>query len=154
MGDELRMATPRRKKSILRLVGFACGLWRVSVVLAVLEPTSAVAAPWRVKLLQCLAAPFRSNASIQKRKTPCSLGFASCVLPNASQSTKWVSEPIWERGIEDPSRVVTLQVRALHGGPFAHHWVEIETSRGKVTIGFGPATLPFIDAGQISLQDD
>jgi hypothetical protein len=32
--------------------------------------------------------------------------------------------------------------------------VEVETSSGKVTLGFGPATLPFIDAGQIALQDN
>src|SRR5262249_42223023 len=101
-----------------------------------------------------LAAPFRSNSFLQKRTTPCSLGFANCILPGASQSTKRVSEPLWERRIEDPSRVVTLQLRASHAGPFAHHWLEVETSRGKVTLGFGPATLPFIDAGQISLQDN
>ena len=35
----------------------------------------------------------------------------------------------------------------------SHHWLELESSHGQVTIGFGPATLPFIDAGQISLQD-
>ena len=44
-----------------------------------------------------------------------------------------------------------MYVRTLHGGPFAHHWIELESSRGPVTVGFGPATLPFIDAGQISI---
>ena len=48
---------------------------------------------------------------------------------------------------------MSLELRALHRGPLAHHWLEVESSRGKVTLGFGPATLPFIDAGQISLQD-
>ncbi len=154
MGDELLLPAPRRNQSILRLAGFVYGLWRASVVLAVLGlPTIAVAAPWPLKLLQRLVAPFRSNAFLQERATPCSLGFASCILPRDSQRTKGVSELLWERGSEDPSRVVTLQLRALHGGPFAHHWVEVETSRGKVTLGFGPATVPFIDAGQISLQD-
>lgn len=38
-------------------------------------------------------------------------------------------------------------------GPVAHHWIETEIPAGRVTIGFGPATLPFIDAGQIALQD-
>jgi hypothetical protein len=46
-----------------------------------------------------------------------------------------------------------LEQRTEHGGPFAHHWLELETSAGRITIGFGPATLPFIDAGQVSLQD-
>lgn len=46
-----------------------------------------------------------------------------------------------------------LEMRAFDGGPLAHHWLEVQGSRGTVTIGFGPATLPFVDAGQISLQD-
>ncbi len=53
--------------------------------------------------------------------------------------------------MRSPSRVVNLYVRTLHGGPLAHHWMEVESSSGPVTIGFGPATLPFIDAGQISI---
>jgi hypothetical protein len=64
---------------------------------------------------------------------------------------RWKVEPPPE--IENPSRIVALQVRALHGGPLAHHWLQVESSGGTVTIGFGPATLPFVDAGQISLQD-
>ena len=55
--------------------------------------------------------------------------------------------------IENPNRVVSLQLRGSYGGPFAHHWLEVESSRGRVALGFGPATLPFIDAGQVSLQD-
>jgi len=153
MGDEPRLPAPRRNRVILRLARFEHGLWRVSVVFTILTlPTTA--ASWRVRLLKRLAAPFRSNPVLQKRTTPCSLGFANCVLPGASQPAKWVPEPLWERGIEDPSRIVTLELRALHRGPFAHHWVEVETSRGKVTLGFGPATVPFIDAGQISVQDN
>jgi len=149
------MGEARRNKGKLRLAEFLYGVGRVSVVLAVLElPTSAVAAPWRTKFLQRLAAPFRSNPLLQKRSAPCNLGFANCILPGASQSTNGFSEPLRDRDIEDPSRVVALHLRALHGGPFTHHWVEVETSQGKVTLGFGPATLPFIDAGQISLQDN
>lgn len=53
--------------------------------------------------------------------------------------------------MRSPSRVVNMYVRTLHGGPLAHHWMEVESSSGPVTIGFGPATLPFIDAGQISI---
>ena len=144
-----------RKKGFLRFSGFVYGLRRLSVMLAVLEmPSIAVAAPWPVKLLRRLAAPFRSNALLQRRTTPCNLGVANCILPGASQSTTWVAETFREQSAEDPFKIVTLQLRALQGGPFAHHWVEVETSRGKVTLGFGPATVPFIDAGQISLQDN
>jgi len=45
-------------------------------------------------------------------------------------------------------------VRSLHRGPFCHHWLEIDSSHGKVTLGYGPATVPFIDAGQIALRDE
>jgi hypothetical protein len=38
-------------------------------------------------------------------------------------------------------------------GPFSHHWLEVETSSGVVTLGFGPATIPLIDSGQIALRD-
>jgi hypothetical protein len=125
------------------------------VVLALLElHTIAVAAPWPAKLLMRLVAPFRSNAFLQVRTTPCKLGFANCF--RASTETyppPRISEPDPASRIEDPSRVVTLELRALHGGPFAHHWIEVEGSWGRVTLGFGPTTVPFIDAGQVSLQD-
>jgi len=58
-----------------------------------------------------------------------------------------------KRSPADLSRIVVLQVRTRHAGPFAHHWLETETSAGNVTIGFGPATVPFIDAGQVSVED-
>lgn len=48
-------------------------------------------------------------------------------------------------------RLVKMNVRASHGGVLAHHWLELETSKGLVTIGYGPASLPFLDAGQISI---
>ena len=51
-------------------------------------------------------------------------------------------------------RLVKMNVRASHGGIMAHHWLELETSRGMVTIGYGPASLPFIDAGQISVWNE
>lgn len=44
-----------------------------------------------------------------------------------------------------------MQVRASHGGVLAHHWIELQTAKGAVTIGYGPASIPFIDAGQISV---
>lgn len=138
-----------------------CRVARVSVVFrwvlvvwALLEmPTVARAAPRAVKLLHRLVAPFRSNPFLESRATPCNLGFASCFLPDASLEPIRTSESEPAPVHDDPSQVVTLELRALHRGPFAHHWLEVESSRGKVTLGFGPATLPFIDAGQISVQD-
>ena len=127
----------------------------VLVVWVLLALTAAAgAAPWKTKLLHRLVAPLRSNPFLESRTTPCNLGFASCFLPDASLplpsgTSEFQPAPV----IDNPSQVVTLELRALHGGPFAHHWLEVESSRGKVTFGFGPATLPFIDAGQISLQD-
>lgn len=91
--------------------------------------------------------PFRTNPFRQAGTTPCSLGFATCLLPETPANPDLPSES------PDPNKFVTLQLRALHGGPFAHHWLEFDSSMGKVTLGYGPATLPFIDAGQISLQD-
>jgi hypothetical protein len=51
-------------------------------------------------------------------------------------------------------QMVLMSVRAAHGGVLAHRWVELETSRGEVTIGYGPASIPFIDAGQISIWNE
>ena len=115
--------------------------------------TVAGATPRAVKLLRRLVAPFRSNPFLESRATPCNLGFARCFLPDASLEPTRTSESEPDLVHDDPSQVVTLELRALHRGPFAHHWLEVESSKGKVTVGFGPATLPFIDAGQISLQD-
>lgn len=50
-----------------------------------------------------------------------------------------------------------MQLRAQWSGLagfVSHHWLEMETSKGKVTIGFGPATVPFIDTGQIGIRDE
>ena len=47
-----------------------------------------------------------------------------------------------------------MKVRASHGGLLAHHWIELQTVRGVVTIGYGPASLPFLDAGQISVWNE
>lgn len=46
-----------------------------------------------------------------------------------------------------------LELRADHGGPMAHHWLELESPGEAITFGFGPATVPFIDSGQLTLQD-
>jgi len=123
----------------------SCAL-RSLLALALLTGVAS-AAPWPVKVLHRLMDPFRTNPFRQAGTSPCSLGFANCLLPETSESPDLPIET------PDPDRVVTLQLRALHRGPFAHHWLEFDSSMGKVTLGYGPATLPFIDAGQISLQD-
>jgi len=143
---EFRMSTGRASTR-----AFAFQSVLVAWVLLALT-TAAGGVSWRTKLLHRLVAPLRSNPFLESRATPCSLGFASCFLPEASLPSR-TSEFAPASVIDNPSQVVTLELRALHGGPFAHHWLEVESSRGKVTFGFGPATLPFIDAGQISLQD-
>ena len=155
IGRGLHLFTPWRGLCIVRLPKLAFGLWWMVVFLASLGlPTVVLAAPWPVKLLHRLVAPFRSNAFLQYRATPCSLGFADCFLPDtSSQPSRSLEKPEPPPVIEDPNRVVSLQLRASYGGPFAHHWLEVESSRGRVALGFGPATLPFIDAGQVSLQD-
>jgi hypothetical protein len=43
--------------------------------------------------------------------------------------------------------------RSGRGGLFAHHWVEVQTSTGSFTLGFGPALIPFIDRGQITVEE-
>jgi len=117
--------------------------------------TSSLAAPWPVKILQRLVAPFRSHPILQSSATPCNLGYADCFVTGAStaSSLHGISKFDPPSVVDDPDRVVTLRLRAMHGGPMSHHWLELESSHGQVTLGFGPATLPFIDAGQISLQD-
>jgi hypothetical protein len=119
-----------------------------ALVLA-LTPGIAAGAPWPAKVLHRIVAPFRSNPFLQSKSSPCSFGFAECFLPAAAGKSGIQLAP----SIDDSGRKVFLELRASHGGPLAHHWLELETSAGKVTLGFGPATLPFIDAGQISLQD-
>jgi hypothetical protein len=82
------------------------------------------------------------------------LGFATCFLPAEAPQPFIVHsafEPV--ASIDDPDRPVTLELRTQHRGPFCHHWLQTQSSHGEVTIGYGPATIPFIDAGQISLQD-
>ena len=106
---------------------------------------------WPVRVLKHLMAPFRSRPFLQSKASPCEIGIASCFSPNSSLPPLRPVEPEFEA--EDSSGPVMLELRTKHGGPFAHHWLELESSAGRLTVGFGPATLPFIDAGQVSLQD-
>jgi hypothetical protein len=117
------------------------------------SPLYAQTVPVPRKVFRRLLAPFRSNPFLVDNSRPCGLGFATCFLPSDSEPSVAHSVFAPPKTIPDPSRVVTLQLRAQHRGPFSHHWLETEGSHGKVTIGYGPATVPFIDAGQISLQD-
>jgi hypothetical protein len=107
-----------------------------------------------IKILHRLLAPLRSNPFREEESRPCGLGFATCFLPPDSAHPDVARSAFDQMAtIQDPSRVVTLQLRTQHAGPFCHHWLQTETSIGAVTLGYGPATVPFIDAGQISLQD-
>jgi len=87
------------------------------------------------------AAPMSAQRDLGQ---PCTSGLANCPSDGAYEHAPAPS---------DPSRVVTMLVRESHRGPFAHHWIELDTSEGPVTLHFGPATIPFIDLGQISLLD-
>lgn len=49
--------------------------------------------------------------------------------------------------------MVPVSFRSGKGMLFSHQWLEIETSNGPVTLGFGSALLPFIDRGQVTIQD-
>ncbi len=54
---------------------------------------------------------------------------------------------------EDSATLVPIAFRAGRGGFFAHHWIDVQTSTGHVTLGFGSALLPMFDRGQVTVQD-
>lgn len=117
-------------------------------------PIHAQSASDHGKVFRRLLAPFRSNPFRVDNSRPCGLGFTTCLLPSDANdpiSTRLAYD--LEETVQDPSRVVTIELRTQHRGPFCHHWLQIESSIGPVTLGYGPATIPFIDAGQISLRD-
>jgi hypothetical protein len=86
-----------------------------------------------------------------KENAGCANGLVTCFLPTNGLSPSPTDTSDYLGVMPTPSRIVNMYVRTLHGGPLAHHWIELESSNGPVTVGFGPATLPFIDAGQISI---
>lgn len=99
--------------------------------------------------MACSFLPLLANA--QKSATgTCATGLANCLLPTDGRPAREAASGSM-LVTRAQSRVVNMYVRTLHGGPLAHHWIELESSRGPVTLGFGPANVPFIDAGQISL---
>ena len=126
-------------------------------MLLVLSPNAASAAGflgWVGKSVRRVIAPFRSNPFLQSKTRPCGSGAGNCFFPDGTTGPgNGVSKFDPDPDVTDQSRIVYLELRTAHGGPMVHHWIETEISTGKVTIGFGPATLPFIDAGQIALQD-
>src|SRR6478672_6350185 len=128
LGRDRRRCTPARWARGLRVAGCVSGLqWGLLVLVFVELPTLAVAAPWPTKLLHRLVAPFRANPIWQDRTKPCELGFASCFLPDdGPQGDNQASEFEPNSVTENPTRAVTLELRALHGGPFAHHWLQVE----------------------------
>lgn len=56
---------------------------------------------------------------------------------------------------EGPSRgrLVPIAFRTGKGMVFSHEWLEIQTSGGPVTLGFGSALFPLIDRGQLTIED-
>ena len=106
---------------------------------------------WPVKVLRRLLVPLRANPFSQSSVSPCGLGLATCFSSASAAPTRAESEP--RLAAEDFNGPVMLELRTDHSGPMAHHWLELESPEGRMTIGFGPATLPFIDSGQVSLQD-
>lgn len=128
------------------------GLLCLGLLLA--SPAQAQQTSGAAKVFRRLLAPFRSNPFRVESSRPCGLGFASCFLPSDSAQpvvAHSAFEPV--ASTNDPDRLVTLELRTQHSGPFCHHWLQTQSSQGEVTMGYGPATIPFIDAGQISLQD-
>jgi hypothetical protein len=111
--------------------------------------------PWPVriaaKVLGRLLVPFRSNPFSQSSISRCGLGLASCRSSASAAPTR--AKYDFSPAGEDPSRPAILEVRTDHGGPLAHHWLELDSPDGELAFGFGPATLPFIDSGEISLED-
>ena len=155
MGRTRSTLLPRRRKTpeANRLtILLACVL--LLILQSAAPQARAVTFSEAVKFLEHHMAPLRSNAFLQSSARPCRIGVANCFEPaHTAPKAKPVSRLEPRPSAGDQTRVVFLELRTLHRGPFAHHWLETETSAGKVTIGYGPATLPFIDAGQVSLQD-
>lgn len=91
-----------------------------------------------------------SSMLAQSASSPCANHLIRCFAPD--------EESLVETGPPSPAATtahpVVMEIRESHGGVLAHHWIELETSRGMVSIGYGPASMPFLDAGQISIWDE
>ena len=115
-------------------------------------PTDGIRAVGRVAaaILLLLVPP---ETAAQRAGGPCAAGLVRCFLPPEGPSVSSREPAPYSAAAPSLLRVVTAEVCTLHRGPLAHHWIQFESSRGEVTIGFGPATIPFIDTGQISIFD-
>lgn len=127
----------------------------VLAVSALQVEAMAAGPPSAIRFFEDHLAPLRSNAFRQVSTRPCGIGVTHCFShAKTTPKIKTASRVEREVDFEDPSPIVFLELRTAHHGPWVHHWIETETRTGRVTIGFGPATLPFIDAGQVALQDE
>ena len=154
MRSQIRVVSPSGRMIRRRWPTLLRG-WLLALSLSLLTaPATAGSFSDAVKFLEHHLAPLRSNPFLQSSARPCHIGVSHCFLPAAATSKpKHASLFDSAEPVDGASRPVLLELRTAHRGPLAHHWLETETSAGRVTIGFGPATLPFIDAGQVALQD-
>ena len=91
------------------------------------------------------------GAVARESRGSCPIGLARCFAP--SDDTANYSEAF--APLATTPGMVVLQVRkAMIGGPFAHKWVQVGTADDAVTIGYGAANIPIIDAGQIVITDN
>lgn len=100
-----------------------------------------------------LAIPFQAHSQ-RLDASPCSVESVNCFVSDETVALASTESPKYTSATAQPTGMVAMYVRASHRGPFAHHWLEVETSGGRVTLGFGPAILPFIDFGQISVREE
>ena len=78
---------------------------------------------------QRLLAPFRSNPFLQSSTHPCAIGFASGFLPRDAATAMPVPSRYEPDFVNvDASQPGRLEQRTEHRGPFAHHWLELETA--------------------------
>jgi hypothetical protein len=126
-------------------------IWIAVATAGLILPGNALEANLPGKVLRRLIAPFRSSPFLQTSTVGCDIGTANCgrsFLPEL-MPVKFGRAPM----VEDPERLVTMERRTLRRGPFCHRWLQLETSHGSVTLGYGPATVPLIDAGEIGVRD-
>jgi hypothetical protein len=98
--------------------------------------------------LGCVTAGAQEN-----NDTACNAMGGSCLVASESMPTTFAAGAATGSPHTSRSRLGIVAFRTNRGGPFAHHWVEVQTSRGDFTLGFGPALIPFIDRGQITVED-
>ncbi len=81
--------------------------------------------------------------------TDCSAAHGKCLVASEAspEASSAAITPV------NSARLVPVAFLQGHGTILAHHWIEIQTSDGPVTLGFGSALLPFIDRGQITIED-